>query len=123
MAAPEPVEDDPIKPAHDHEKEKRLQISRFKIRDTVPCGNNQRSSTIAVSIGSQVIHMLMVMIVGLAIGTTVSTAQVIGMGERRQAAKDVSNPLFPQSAGNDTKILGAGGRFPGKDRRHPYGAV
>ena len=45
--------------------------------------------TTAVSIGSQVMHMLTVMIVGLAMGTTVSIGQAVGAGDRRQAAKDV----------------------------------
>lgn len=47
------------------------------------------ASTTAVSIGSQVMHLLTVMIVGLAMGTTVSIGQAIGAGDRRQAAKDV----------------------------------
>lgn len=46
-------------------------------------------STTAVSIGSQVMHMLTVMIVWLAMGTTVSIGQAIGAGDRNQAAKDV----------------------------------
>ena len=49
------------------------------------------ASTTAVSIGSQVMHMLTVMIVGLAMGTTVSIGQAIGAGDRRQAAKDAGN--------------------------------
>ena len=36
------------------------------------------ASTTAVSIGSQVMHMLTVMIVGLAMGTTVSIARFVG---------------------------------------------
>ena len=43
------------------------------------------ASTTAVSVGSQVMHMLTVMIVGLAMGTTVSIGQAIGAGNRRQA--------------------------------------
>ena len=35
-------------------------------------------ATTAVSVGSQVMHMLTVMIVGLAMGTTVSIAQSVG---------------------------------------------
>ena len=49
------------------------------------------ASTTAVSIGSQVMHMLTVMIVGLAMGTTVSIGQAIGADDRRQAAKNVGN--------------------------------
>ena len=51
------------------------------------------ASTTAVSIGSQVMHMLTVMIVGLAMGTTVSIGQTIGAGDRRQAARDVGNTV------------------------------
>ena len=51
------------------------------------------ASTTAVSIGSQVMHMLTVMIVGLAMGTTVSIGQAIGAGDRKQAAKDVGNTV------------------------------
>ena len=47
--------------------------------------------TTVVSVGSQVMHMLTVMIVGLAMGTTVSIGQAIGADDRRQAAKNVSN--------------------------------
>ena len=41
------------------------------------------ASTTAVSIGSQVMHMLTVMIVGLAMGTTVSIAQASRRGTTR----------------------------------------
>ena len=51
------------------------------------------ASTTAVSIGSQVMHMLTVMIVGLAMGTTVSIGQAIGAGDRRRAAKDVGDTV------------------------------
>ena len=51
------------------------------------------ASTTAVSIGSQVMHMLTVMIVGLAMGTTVSIGQAIGAGDRKQAAKDIGNTV------------------------------
>ena len=51
------------------------------------------ASTTAVSIGSQVMHMLTVMIVGLAMGTTVSIGQAIGARDRKQAAKDVGNTV------------------------------
>ena len=36
------------------------------------------ASTTAVSVGSQVMHMLTVMIVGLAMGTTVTIGQAVG---------------------------------------------
>ncbi len=51
------------------------------------------ASTTAVSIGSQVMHMLTVMIVGLAMGTTVSIGQAVGGGNRKQAAKDIGNTI------------------------------
>ena len=51
------------------------------------------ASTTAVSIGSQVMHMLTVMIVGLAMGTTVSIGQAVGAGNRKQAAQDVGNTV------------------------------
>ena len=41
------------------------------------------ASTTAVSIGSQVMHMLTVMIVGLAMGATVSIGRAVGGGDRR----------------------------------------
>ena len=44
------------------------------------------ADTTAVSIGSQVMHMLTVMIVGLAMGTTVSIGQAIGANDKRRAA-------------------------------------
>ena len=45
----------------------------------------------AVSVGSQVMHMLTVMIVGLAMGTTVSIGQAVGGGDRRLAARVTGN--------------------------------
>lgn len=51
------------------------------------------ASTTAVSIGSQVMHMLTVMIVGLAMGTTVSIAQAIGANERKKAAQSIGNTV------------------------------
>ena len=51
------------------------------------------ADTTAVSVGSQVMHMLTVMIVGLAMGTIVSIGQAVGAGNRRQAAKDVGNTV------------------------------
>lgn len=49
------------------------------------------ASTTAVSIGSQVMHMLTVMIVGLAMGTTVSIGQHIGAGNHKEVSKDIGN--------------------------------
>ena len=52
------------------------------------------ASTTAVSIGSQVMHMLIVMIVGLAMGTTVSIAQAVGAGKRKQATQSIGNTII-----------------------------
>ena len=43
-------------------------------------------ATPAVSVGSQVMHMLTVMIVGLAMGTTVSIAQSVGAKDHARTA-------------------------------------
>ena len=43
-------------------------------------------ATTAVSVGSQVMHMLTVMIVGLAMGTTVSIAQAVGAKDHARTA-------------------------------------
>lgn len=51
------------------------------------------ASTTAVSIGSQVMHMITVMIVGLAMGTTVSIGQAIGAGDKKAASKAVGNTV------------------------------
>ena len=51
------------------------------------------AATTAVSIGSQVMHMLTVMLVGLAMGTTVSIARAVGAGNRAEAAKATGNTV------------------------------
>ena len=43
------------------------------------------ADTTAVSVGSQIMHMLTVMIVGLAMGTTVSIANAVGAGEQKKS--------------------------------------
>ena len=45
------------------------------------------ASTTAVSIGSQVMHMITVMLVGVAMGTTVCIGRSVGAGDKKQAAK------------------------------------
>ena len=54
------------------------------------------ASTTAVSIGSQVMHMLTVMLIGLAMGTTVSIARAVGGRNHKQVSENVGNtvPLF-----------------------------
>ena len=49
------------------------------------------ASTTAVSVGSQVMHMLTVMIVGLAMGSTVSIGQAVGARDRKRAALAIGN--------------------------------
>ena len=51
------------------------------------------SSTTAVAVGSQVMHMLTVMLVGLAMGATVSIGQSVGAGDQRQAALYTGNTV------------------------------
>ena len=50
------------------------------------------ASTTAVSVGSQVMHMLTVMIVGLAMGATVNIGQAIGARDKKRAAVDTGFP-------------------------------
>ena len=51
------------------------------------------SGTTAVSVGSQVMHMLTVMIVGLAMGSTVSIGQAVGAGDRKSVASCIGNTI------------------------------
>mgnify|MGYP001622879208 FL=1 len=51
------------------------------------------ASTTAVSIGSQVMHMLTVMIVGLAMGSTVSIGQAVGGKDKKGAASSIGNTV------------------------------
>lgn len=51
------------------------------------------AATTAVSIGSQVMHMLTVMLVGLAMGTTVTIAQAVGAGDKARAEKAIGNTV------------------------------
>lgn len=50
-------------------------------------------STTAVSVGSQVMHMLTVMIVGLAMGTTVLIGRAIGAKKEDEAASAIGNTV------------------------------
>lgn len=52
---------------------------------------NGVESTTAVSIGSQVMHMLTVMIVGLAMGATVMIGQAVGAAKHEQASQATGN--------------------------------
>ena len=51
------------------------------------------ASTTAVSIGSQVMHMVTVMIVGLAMGSTVLIGQAVGEQNRKRAASGIGNTV------------------------------
>lgn len=54
---------------------------------------NGVESTTAVSIGSQVMHMITVMIVGLAMGSTVMIGKAIGADKKEDAAKAIGNTV------------------------------
>lgn len=54
---------------------------------------NQTAQITAVSVGSQVMHMITVMIVGLAMGTTVRIGQSIGARDKEQAAYTIGNTV------------------------------
>ena len=51
------------------------------------------ASTTAVSIGSQVMHMLTVIIVGLAMGSTVCIGQAVGAGDKKRASAAIGNTV------------------------------
>jgi len=55
---------------------------------------NDSSTTTAVSIGSQVMHMLTVIILGFAMGTTVHVGRCVGAKDRDGASKIVGNTIF-----------------------------
>lgn len=50
-------------------------------------------SITAVSVGSQVMHMITVMIVGMAMGTTVLIGKSVGAGDRKLTAKAIGNTV------------------------------
>lgn len=54
---------------------------------------NGVESTTAVSVGSQVMHMLTVMIVGLAMGATVMIGQNIGAKKHEQTSRTIGNTI------------------------------
>lgn len=51
------------------------------------------ASTTAVSVGSQVMHMITVMIVGLAMGSTVGIGRAIGAGEHKRVTAIIGNTV------------------------------
>ncbi len=54
---------------------------------------NGVESTTAVSIGSQAMHILTVMIVGLAMGSTILIGRAVGGGKRREASRAIGNTV------------------------------
>lgn len=52
------------------------------------------SQTTAVSIGSQVMHMITVMIVGLAMGSTVTIGQAIGAEQKEKVSRSIGNTVI-----------------------------
>lgn len=54
---------------------------------------NGVESTTAVSIGSQIMHMVTVMIVGLAMGAVVMIGQAIGAGKRERVSDTIGNTV------------------------------
>lgn len=54
---------------------------------------NGTDAITAVSIGSQVLHMLTVVIVGLAMGSTVMIGQAYGAGDRKKVSDSIGNTI------------------------------
>lgn len=54
---------------------------------------NGAASITAVSIGSQLMHMLTVMVVGLAMGTTVMIGHSVGAGKPEETARSIGNTI------------------------------
>ena len=52
------------------------------------------AATTAVSLGSQVMHMLTVILVGLAMGTTVSIGQAVGARDKKRAGEAIGNTVW-----------------------------
>lgn len=55
---------------------------------------NSVDSTTAVSIGSQAMHMLTVMIVGLAMGSTILIGRAVGGGKTSEASRAIANTVI-----------------------------
>ncbi len=55
---------------------------------------NGVEATTAVSVGSQVMHMITVMIVGLAMGTTVMIGQAVGARKQKNASHAIGNTVI-----------------------------
>lgn len=72
------------------------------------------ASITAVSVGSQVMHMLTVMIVGVAMGTTVTVGRAIGANHPKEAARCAGHDPVP--AGQCGHLAGG---HPAQTHRHP----
>lgn len=68
---------------------------------------NGASAIMAVSVGSQLMHMLTVVIVGLAMGSTVFLSRTVGAGDTKTAAKGIGSTvrLFSWTALGLTALL------------------
>ena len=52
---------------------------------------NGAESITAVSVGSQVMHMLTVMLVGLSVGSTVMIGRSVGAGNKKDVSENIGN--------------------------------
>jgi len=66
----------------------------YGLADLLIAGHYNGADVIsAVSIGSQVMHMVTVMLVGLAMGSTVMIGQYVGAGDDRRISKAIGNTI------------------------------
>ncbi|MCQ2538948.1 MAG: MATE family efflux transporter [Acetatifactor sp.] len=66
----------------------------YGLADLFITGQFNGADTItAVSVGSQITHMLTVIIVGLAMGTTVTVGHSVGAGDQKRTAKVIGNTV------------------------------
>ena len=54
---------------------------------------NGAASISAVAVGSQIMHMLTVMVVGLAMGSTVTISRCIGARDEKRASRGIGNTV------------------------------
>ena len=68
--------------------------SFYGLTDLFIAGQFNGPATIsAVSSGSQMMHMLTVVIIGLATGTTVTVSRAVGAGDRKRAGRSIGNSV------------------------------
>ena len=75
------------------------------------------ASTTAVSIGSQVMHMITVMIVGLAMGATVTIGRAVGAENKPRAARLIGNTVTLFMAGSVVVVRECPVRYNGATNR------